>query len=231
MKKKILLVAIVIILILFASFFIYTSIYYKADDVAISTLEADGKYVGDNIVFEGIDNEIGFIIYPGAKVEAEAYSTLASKLQSNGFTTAIVDFPLRIAFFDSNAADEIIDKYDDIEKWVIIGHSLGGAVASNYIEKNAGKVAGISYLASYPISDVNIEAIYIYGSNDLVLNKSNIPKSDNIKIINGGNHAGFANYGPQKGDGDLEISRDMQIELTTQYIINFYTVDNISISN
>ena len=38
-------------------------------------------------------------------------------------------------------------------------------------------------------------------------------------VIKGGNHAGFADYGPQNGDGKSEITPQMQQEQTADIII------------
>ncbi|MBO4365994.1 MAG: hypothetical protein J5804_06870, partial [Eggerthellaceae bacterium] len=40
-------------------------------------------------------------------------------------------------------------------------------------------------------------------------------------IIQGGNHAGFADYGPQSGDGQASISNEEQITQTADAISRF----------
>ena len=39
--------------------------------------------------------------------------------------------------------------------------------------------------------------------------------------IEGGNHAGFGNYGKQKGDGELLITREEQQNVAVDLITNF----------
>lgn len=63
----------------------------------------------------------------------------------------------------------------------------------------------------------------VYGSEDGVLNRSNLekgrsllPKDSREMCIPGGNHAQFGSYGKQKGDGLAEISGEEQIGITAE---------------
>jgi hypothetical protein len=51
--------------------------------------------------------------------------------------------------------------------------------------------------------------------------KNNLPSGAEFNIIKGGNHAGFGNYGPQKGDGKRTISREEQWRITANLINDF----------
>ena len=71
----------------------------------------------------------------------------------------------------------------------------------------------------------------IYGSNDGVLdmnkyqkNKTKLPpvgKGLTEIVIDGGNHAQFASYGAQEGDGAAEISEEEQQAITAEEIISW----------
>ena len=71
-----------------------------------------------------------------------------------------------------------------------------------------------------------MNTLLIYGSNDLVLNRNKYLESlSNAKnhtelVIEGGNHASFAYYGKQDGDGELLIDRSLQISKTKNAIVN-----------
>jgi hypothetical protein len=72
----------------------------------------------------------------------------------------------------------------------------------------------------------------IYGSEDKVMNRSkyqdcvkNLPASHQEVILEGGNHSGYAYYGPQKGDGEATISKDEQIQKTAESISAFMTLN------
>ena len=76
--------------------------------------------------------------------------------------------------------------------------------------------------------DNNIETLSIYGSEDQVLNKdsyadnwSNLPADTEELVIQGGNHAGFGNYGPQDGDGEATIPSEQQQQETADAIYQF----------
>ncbi|MBM6817798.1 alpha/beta hydrolase [Clostridium saudiense] len=164
----------------------------------------------------------GLIIYPGAKVEPEAYAPLANKIAQAGYEVIITPMPLNFAIFDSNAADEVISKFPNIKNWVISGHSLGGVMAAKYASENSN-IKGVIFYASYPqgdeLKDSNIEVTSIYGSLDgvadlekIIGSKDLLPTSTTFVEITGGNHAQFGSYGEQSGDNPAEISADEQIE-------------------
>ena len=162
------------ILILVAVFSIYFGNYYHAVNVDEYLESNDKVLVNDDnyISFIPKDNEIkgGIIFYQGAKVENKSYSELMYKLALEGYATFIVDMPFNFAIFGVNKADEIIKDYD-IDNWYLMGHSLGGAMATSYVSQNTDKIAGLILLASYSTEDLSdTKVLSIYGSNDLVLN-------------------------------------------------------------
>lgn len=231
MKKKtfknigfILLGLIIITIIFIASFFITS---YGPSTQAMANLK-DSTLVDvtvDNFISFAPENTAattGLIIYPGAKVEPEAYAPLANKIAQAGYEVIITPMPLNFAIFDSNAADEVISKFPNIKNWVISGHSLGGVMAAKYASENSN-IKGVIFYASYPqgdeLKDSNIEVTSIYGSLDGVANldkivgsKDLLPTSTTFVEIIGGNHAQFGSYGDQSGDNAAEISVDEQIE-------------------
>lgn len=236
-KKLILLIILVIVLIALAGFLYYISDYYRADNRALAALKSTDSYnvanTNDYIIFTPIKNmsTTGIIIYPGGKVEAEAYSITASRLASNGYTTIIVKMPFNLAFFDSNKADDIIAEHPEIKTWVIGGHSLGGVFASDYAVNNQDKIKGVIYLAAYPSADASnatFKAISIRGSldnltteQDIEENKDKFPADTTFITINGGNHYNFGNYGVQEGDNNSTITREQQQEQTVNAILGF----------
>lgn len=236
-KNLILLVFSVIIVIAVASFVSYVSDYYHADNRALAALSSNQSYnVSDNsdfITFTPLENKsnVGIIIYTGAKVQAEAYAVMASKLASNGYTTIIVKMPFNLAFFDVNKADSVIANHQEINEWVIMGHSLGGVFASDYAVNHQDKIKGVIYLGAYPstnASNASFKALSIRGSLDgLTTNKAitenlnKFPANTTFITIEGGNHYNFGDYGVQKGDNNSTITREVQQNLTVIYILNF----------
>ncbi len=224
-KLGFILLGLIIIALIFIISFFTTS--YGPSTQAMANLE-DSTLVDvtvDNFISFAPENTTattGLIIYPGAKVEPEAYAPLANKIAQAGYEVIITPMPLNFAIFDSNAADEVISKFPNIKNWVISGHSLGGVMAAKYASENSN-IKGVIFYASYPqgdeLKDSNIEVTSIYGSLDGVANlekivgsKDLLPTSTTFVEITGGNHAQFGSYGEQSGDNPAEISVDEQIE-------------------
>lgn len=227
------------IIILFLGMFSFTFIWlidsYEAKELAESSIISDENIsvtYGDFITFkpkEEVDK--GFILYPGAKVEAKAYSYLAREIAKRGYQVVVVDMPLNIAFLSQNKAQEVILKYPNIKHWFIGGHSMGGVAACNFAS-SSNEIDGIVLLASYPsnesLKNSNKRVLSIWGTKDGVLNfehllssKENLPKDTTYVEIEGGNHAQFGDYGKQKGDGEAAIDTKEQVDLTVDNIVEF----------
>lgn len=227
MKKriKITLISILsVVVLLIGTFFIYVSDYYRADDVAIAAMQSENtmRVEGNlTILTPTIPSDTALIFYPGAKVEYTAYIPILEKLCQNGITCVLVKMPFNLAIFDPNAADKAFDKLPDIENWYIGGHSVGGAMASSYAANNKDKVKGLILLGAYIYGDVSPEnALTVYGTLNSDLEK-HINYTENIVIIDGGNHAQFGNYGEQRGDSPATISREEQQDIAVKAILSF----------
>jgi len=225
---RISIVAIIAAVSLFAAgFYIYTLDYYRADASAVQTIESNEANLKSQdsvtVFYPDVANDKGsaLIFYPGGKVEAEAYAPLLERLSQKGITCVLVRMPFNLAVFDVNAADRVYGMLPGIENWYIGGHSLGGAMASSYAGKNTDKLKGVVLLGAYPVGSNNIPTLTVYGSKDLVLDRSKLEGVENVHEIIGGNHAYFGNYGEQKGDGKAEITREEQQEQTAEAIIDF----------
>lgn len=232
LKMCILTIGFSIVLLLITSI-VYLNIYYHADDKAniamngndnVTVSKIDGGYL-----FDGPGEEKALVFYQGAKVECKAYAPLMLKLSEEGYDCFLADIPFNVAIFGTNIADKFIDNYD-YETWIISGHSMGGLVASTYANNHKDTIDDIVLLASYPSSkiDDDISLCSIYGTQDGCLdlknyenNKTNWPKLNSEKIIEGGNHSGYANYGEQDGDNKANISNDEQQNITVKYINEF----------
>lgn len=210
-------------------FFWYVSDYYRAEDAALEVLEQNtGITVQDNltILSPSHPTDTAVIFYPGAKVEAEAYLPLLDQIRQTGVTCILVHMPFHMAIFDADAANEVITQFPEYQHWYIAGHSMGGAMASQFASKHPDKVDGLILMGAYIYGDYPDEkALTIYGS----LNQSvedNIDYTENIVEIEGGNHAQFGNYGLQKGDPPGEISAAEQQAQTVRAIEAFIAQQN-----
>lgn len=178
--------------------------------------------------FDGSGEENALIFYPGAKVDTKAYAPLMYRLAEGGVDCFLVDMPFHMAFFGMNRAETLLENYD-YDGWYLGGHSLGGAMIASFAAKHTDEIDGLLLLAAYTtkdLSDTDLMVLTVYGSEDGVLNRSNLekgrsllPKDSREMCILGGNHAQFGSYRKQKGDGLAEISGEEQIEITVQEII------------
>ena len=155
------------------------------------------------------------IFYPGAKVEGAAYLSLLDRLRQTGLTCILAEMPFHLAIFDVHAAEDVI------RHWYLAGHSMGGAMASQFASEHPDKVEGLILLGTYPYGDYPVEdTLTVYGSlNQSVEDK--IDYTENVVKIEGGNHAQFGNYGPQKGDLPAAISAEEQQAQTVAAITDF----------
>ena len=96
------------------------------------------------------DSGAGLIFYPGGKVQETAYLPLLEQLRQNGLTCVLVRMPFRLAVFNIDAANGVYAQFPAISRWYLAGHSLGGAMASSYVEKNSDRLAGLILLGAYP---------------------------------------------------------------------------------
>ncbi len=228
MKKrtKIILVSLLLLLLMGSGgFYLYVEDYYEADATALAVLDEEEVHLlSDELILIEQDeaSSTALIFYPGAKVEYLAYLPILNQLSKDaGISIFITRMPFNMAIFDANRANSIIESYPDIEQWYIGGHSMGGAMASQYASKNQEKIEGLILLGAYLYGDYPASnSLTIYGTlNTSVADK--IDYTENIVAIEGGNHAQFGNYGQQKGDAVATISQSEQQELAIDAIVDF----------
>ena len=230
MNKKIK-IAIIIILLLIVGFAIfYINDYYHAEKIATDCLNNNGDVslikTSNGILFDGPGNDTALIFYPGAKVEYTSCAPLFMNLSKQGIDSYLVEMPFNLAFLGQNSADEIIDA-GNYSHYFISGHSLGGAMAASYVN-STNKTDGLILFAAYPTSEIEKPVLSIYGNKDNVLNLEKYNESkqlmdDNLTevVIDGANHAQFAYYGNQSGDGIANISAESQQKQSVNEILAF----------
>ena len=239
MKKRtriILSVCLALLLIIGIGGYAYVSDYYHADEteleaMAYQTDRVQAEQDGDVIWFVPEEPTAGLIFYPGGKVEHTAYAPLLHACAENGILCALVQMPGNLAVLDANAADGLQEAYPEITSWYIAGHSLGGAMASNYAAAHPEDFDGLILLAAYSTKDLTgtpLRVLSVYGSEDGVMNResyeknrANLPEDTTEVVLDGGCHAQFGSYGLQDGDGIPTISGEEQIRQTAEAIVAF----------
>ncbi len=209
----------------------YVNDYYHSDESVRAFLDGDSQVnvseVEEGLYLNGPGEENAVVFYPGAKVEYTAYLPLLYSLAEQGTDCFLVKMPCNLAFLGADKAENIMEEYT-YEHWYLAGHSLGGAMAASCVSDNIEDFDGLILLAAYPTKDLKNDALSVlsvYGSEDKVLNMEKVESgraympSDYTELqIEGGNHAGFGNYGKQKGDGAAGISAENQQEQTVSAI-------------
>lgn len=160
---------------------------------------------------------VGIVLYPGARIDADAYAPVARALaDESGALVVVVDPPLDIALLDVDAADAVRAAHPDIDRWIVAGHSLGGVAASRYAADPDADVAGLLLWASYPAGGDTIPddmaVLSITGSEDRILDREaaeaagdRLPVGTRTVELEGVTHAQFGDYGTQPGDGTATI--------------------------
>jgi len=192
------------------------------------TVKTDGLLV---LRPAGVNSETGVIIYPGGRIDPRSYAPAANALARQGYLAVIVPMPLNLAVLAPDRANSVIDAYPEIEFWAIGGHSLGGAMAADYI-LSSGSAEALFLWASYPSSNTDLSSedvivTSVYGSldglasPDEVLSAADLLPVDTIWVeITGGNHGQFGWYGDQPGDNPAAISREQQQSILVQATVN-----------
>lgn len=205
----------------------YVSDYYPAKPYEPATEQFEETE--DYIVLGSLESTYGFIFYPGARVEETAYIPLLDELSGADVCCVLVKMPYRLAFLSPNAAAGIFESFEGIEHWYLGGHSLGGAMAASFAAAHEEELDGLVLLASYPTKDLDaIPVLSVYGTKDGVLSMGRYERATwrigdlTERVIEGGNHSGFGNYGLQDHDHVAEVLTEEQWQETVDYMLNFF---------
>lgn len=246
-KKTLKISAIIFVLFVAAGFvFLKASTYAPlpyvdqvVEDYSRAYVNQAGEKDSSVYVFGDDTATTHIIFYQGGLVETLSYAPLAKALADEGYKVYLPKMPLNLAIMDVGKALPIIEDLDEEDTVLMMGHSLGGTSAAMMIKKNQPSIDGIIFLASYGTenedfsNETNLKVLSILGTNDTVVStetyenaKNYLPKNTQYKIIEGGNHANFGDYGAQKGDGIPSIERAKQQEQTVLFIKEF--IDTIN---
>ncbi len=192
----------------------------EASAALVSDAEVAASTVGRDLVFRPVQATpaVGLILYPGGKVPPAAYAPAARRVAAlSGALVVVVDVPFHLAVFDIDAPNRVIAREPSITTWAVGGHSLGGAMAAQFVSSHPGAVNGLVLWASYSAADLantEIEVLSIYGSLDAGLptirsdaNLAKLPATTTYVEISGGNHEQMGWYTGQPNDPPATISR------------------------
>ncbi|RXK60396.1 alpha/beta hydrolase [Lacibacter luteus] len=173
------------------------------------------------------------IFYPGAMVETKAYVPLCNKLATKNIQVYLIKMPWRLASKGYNKPKELNLLTDSSKKYILAGHSQGAKMAAQFVYENPGLIdrlvlIGTTHPRDISLTEATIPILKIYGSNDgvadektIIANKSKLPSNTILVKIDGANHSQFGYYGFQLGDDKAGISREQQLQLTVNSIMDF----------
>ncbi len=235
--RKILIGLAVLLLGVVAGFVIWAENPLGPAPAALAALESDLQVtvtIGENIVFAPVGTQpaTGLIFYPGGRVDARSYAPALHQIAAQGYLVVLVPAPLNLMVFAPGKAADVIPQYPNIRHWAIGGHSLGGAMAANFVYTHPGSVDGLVLWAAYPassndLSQAGVKVLSIYGSNDMAgmgpfdASHALLPADTTWVVIQGANHAQFGDYGPQPGDNPASIDRASQQKQAVDATLEF----------
>jgi pimeloyl-ACP methyl ester carboxylesterase len=203
----------------------------------------------------GSTHSTGLMFYPGALVDPHAYVPWLSAVAANGIPVVIAKAGGNLAVFSTDAGLSLKGLLPGVTRWVISGHSLGGAMAAWSVFDHPEAYAGIVFLAAYPSSDRSLASwahpvLSLSASNDGLATRQKIADSTPLlpspqaspadlaayialgasamtvfHEISGGNHAQFGSYGAQDGDGSATISEAAQHAEMVAFITQFFAAN------
>lgn len=186
---------------------------------------------------ESSDGPTGLVFFCGSGVSSSAYAPLLRPVADAGHPVFIVKLPYRFAPLDAHKAAAIararsvIAEHRDIGRWVVSGHSLGGALAARMARDDARGISALVLMGTtHPkqddLSQLRVPVTKVYATNDgiapadqVLANKRLLPERTKWVEIDGGNHSQFGHYGHQLFDGKAAISREAQQTAARQALL------------
>lgn len=181
-------------------------------DSTVTVTEAYGGYVVSDA--DPDIERVGLIFYPGGRVSPDAYLPTAARISTRANVTVVVPaMRVNLAVFSQNRADAVRDGEPQVSRWVVGGHSLGGAMACRYARASPDAVDGVVLVGSYCDRTVETPTIAVLGTRDAVLDRDrfaatrdNLPPDHTLVRIEGMNHSQAGVYSGQRGGQPARIS-------------------------
>ncbi len=183
---------------------------------------------------DDVTPETGIVFYPGGRIDPRSYAPLARRLAEEGYLVAVIDAPLNLAVFAPGAAGRVIDGHAELDRWVVGGHSLGGAMAASWAEDAPEAVEGLVLLAAYApsgadLADSGLSVLSVRGDMDGVLDpadveegRARLPEDSRFVVLEGANHSQFGSYGKQVGDRTASMDGVEQRRRTVHEIVDMF---------
>lgn len=181
-------------------------------DANVTVTEAYGGYVVSDA--DPDIERLGIVFYSGGRVAPDAYLPTAARIAERANVTVVIPkMRVNLAVFSQGRAAAVIEGESQVSRWVVGGHSLGGAMACRYAGNNGDAVEGVVLVGSYcdrPVGET--PTIAVLGTRDAVLdhdrfvaNRENLPPDHTVSRIGGMNHSQAGWYSGQRGGQPAQI--------------------------
>lgn len=89
------------------------------------------------------------VLYPGAFLRPHAYTWIGVALAPHGVRTLIPTMPLDLAILAPGRAGTLVEAHPDVERVLVGGHSLGGAMAARWARGHPRHADALVLLGAY----------------------------------------------------------------------------------
>lgn len=220
-------------------FVLWASLASRPGSAALAAMRGDGRVEvrdGSWITFlpRGAPPKAGVIFYPGGRVDPRAYAPILARIAAEGYLVMAARMPLNLAILGIGKASEAMALHPEIDDWILGGHSLGGAMAAQYVKTREGSLDGLFLWASFPpdscdLSGSSLSVLSLSAELDglsthpkIEASRPRLPPGTRFSVIAGGNHTQFGDYPLQKGDRpaviDPEAEMDAALAATLQFL-------------
>ena len=139
--------------------------------------------------------------------------------------------PLRMAVLGAGKAAKVITANPQITRWIIGGHSMGGAIAAGFACKHQDELSGLFMLGSYAarmhaMPDTSLPVLIVNGTEDdqvqqeqLAAQPERLPPHTRFIDIEGGDHYQFGTFADEWVTAT--ISRDEQQRQAIDAVLGF----------
>jgi pimeloyl-ACP methyl ester carboxylesterase len=97
-----------------------------------------------------VAERMGVVFYPGAYVDVRGYLPTLRPIAAAGYRVVIVPMPMELAIYGLDRAGSIIAANPSLQRWALIGHSVGGAMTGIVARLHPDALQGIIIWDSYP---------------------------------------------------------------------------------
>jgi pimeloyl-ACP methyl ester carboxylesterase len=229
-----------LLLLLFGGFYVWGEISLATPtDAALAAMQSDDRVIvedGKFITFRpaAVQPTLGVIFYPGANCDSRGYAPVFRRVASRGYLIVDVPMPRNFAIFAPSRADDVRAAFPEIKRWVIAGHSMGGAMASYYAFHHQDDLAGLIIWDSYPpgqnsLADSSLPVWHIHRATlegappeKFAQMRHLFPLSSTWVPIPGGIHMYFGSFdgGGYKEQWTPQISREAQQDIVVTAMLN-----------